>query len=204
MIKNNSIQKISECKKKPQNAKINAFNHIQRLTKCGQICDILINGRDNPTEQHKANNSTPDLTRAFFVHSNRTSNQNGLLCLFSMIACDGKRESVGGLPCVAVLSPRRTLSPSRDKQSDNFKNQHKELSAMIYLFLGIHRQNLADTNRTFKTLPKQRLAVRAQCEQDARARIASNWCILQSWTFQNQAEINRTFANLGNKGVIYA
>lgn len=174
------------------------------FTKCAKICDSSPNGRDNPIKRHTANSSTPVLTRAFFVRSIRTPNQNRLLCLFSMIACDGKRASVGGFPCVAVLSPRRTLSPSRDKQSDNFKNQNTELSAMIYLFLGIHRQNLADTNRTFKTLPKQRLAVRAQSEQDARARIAPNWCILQSWAFQNPEEINRTFATSSNKGVIYA
>lgn len=175
------------------------------FTKCAKICDSSPNGRDNPTKQQPtANNSTPIFTRAFFVRSIRTPNQNGLKCLFPMIACSGKPLQVGGFPLVAVLSPRCTLSPSRDKQSDNFRNQSTELSAMIYLFLGIHRQNLADTNRTFKTLPKQRLAVRAQSEQDARARIAPNWCILQSWAFQNPEEINRTFATSSNKGVIYA
>lgn len=199
-----TIQKNTKSKDFEHFCVFSVFFRKKYLTKCEQICDSLPNGRGNPTKQQPtANNSTP-LNRAFFVRSIRTPNQNGLNCLFSMIACSGKPLQVGGVPLVAVFPPRYTLSPSRGKQSDNFRKQSTELSAMIYLFLGINRQFLADTSRTFKTLPKNRLAVRATSEQDARARIAPNWCILQSWAFQNPEEINRTFATSSNKGVIYA
>ncbi len=71
---------------------------------------------------------------------------------------------------------------------------------MIYLFLGINRQHLADTGLTLNTFPRSRLAIQADDEQTARAKLAKNWLLLQAWQFQNRAEIDRTFT----KGVIYA
>lgn len=70
----------------------------------------------------------------------------------------------------------------------------------IYLFLGVHRQNLANTGLTFNTFPRSRIAIQADSEQSARAKLAKNWILLQAWQFKNVAEIDRTFV----KGVIYA
>ncbi|XHN81215.1 hypothetical protein O1Q80_00842 [Lonepinella sp. MS14435] len=73
---------------------------------------------------------------------------------------------------------------------------------MIYLFLGIHRHNLADTSRTFQRLPKARIIINADSENTARAKIAKDYCLLQCWSVKNSDQLDRTLANV--KGVIYA
>ena len=169
------------------------------FTKCGQICDSFCNGRENPIKQPTANNSTPVFTRAFFVRSNRTPNQNGLLCLFSMIACDGKRESVGGVPLVAVFSPRRTLSPSREKQSDNSQNQPTELSAMIYLFNAIKRTDFNNTALNIHTFPKSIIRVQAESLEQAKRLLSRDYFAVN--TGQISSKSDRT---LTVQGGVYA
>ncbi|MDG2961024.1 hypothetical protein P7L91_09285 [Bisgaard Taxon 10/6] len=73
-------------------------------------------------------------------------------------------------------------------------------ASKIYLFLGIRRQDLADTGLNLNTFPRSRIAIQADSEQSARAKLAKNWLLLQSWQFKNFVEIDRTFI----KGVIYA
>ncbi|WP_439287172.1 hypothetical protein [Lonepinella sp. BR2357] len=73
---------------------------------------------------------------------------------------------------------------------------------MIYLFLGIHRQHLADTSRTVQRLPKARLIINADSEHTARAKIARDYCLLQCWNVKNPEHLHRTLTNV--KGVIYA
>lgn len=205
----NTIQKHTKSKDFEYFCVFSVFFRKKYLTECGQICDSSfavaksIAEPENSNYVTLANNSTP-FYRAFFIRSARTSKERYNIACSSMVACSGKGFALCCVPKFAVSQPVTRYRPNPEKFSDSSKNLTLELSAMIYLFLGIHRQNLADTNRTFKTLPKQRLAVRAQSEQDARARIAPNWCILQSWAFQNPEEINRTFATSSNKGVIYA
>ncbi len=192
------------------------------LTKCGEIPYYFLNGRGNPIKKQVANDSTPILNRAFFVRKIRSPKENnklnfelvstlsneinetkiGLVAFLSMIACYGKRLGVGGLPLVTVFPPRSTLSPSRGKQSDNSQYQQVELSVMIYLFLGIHRQNLGNTSLTVNRLPKARIVIQADSESTARAKIAKDYCLLQCWNVKNSHHLHRTLSNI--KGVIYA
>ncbi|WP_386693838.1 hypothetical protein [Lonepinella sp. MS14435] len=194
----------------------------QSLTNRGEIPYYFRNGRGNPIKKQVANDSTPILNRAFFVREIRTPKENNKLNFelvstlsnevaklkfepsnfLSMIACYGKRLGVGGLPLVTVFPPRSTLSPSRGKQSDNSQYQQVELSVMIYLFLGIHRQNLGNTSLTVQRLPKARIVIQADSESTARAKIAKDYCLLQCWNVKNSHHLHRTLSNI--KGVIYA
>ncbi len=154
--------------------------------------------RDN-SNLYKANKSTP-LNRAIFVCKLNTPKENALGVLLSMVAFSGQRLIVGCVPCIAVCHPAKRYRPSVTTQAVTSINLYKETPPMIYLFLGINRQHLADTGLTLNTFPRSRLAIQADDEQTARAKLAKNWLLLQAWQFQNRAEIDRTFA----KEVIYA
>ncbi|WP_386692524.1 MULTISPECIES: ash family protein [unclassified Lonepinella] len=180
---------------------LNINNHKKRLTKCGDFCEYFCNGRDNPTKTQTANNCTP-LNRAFFIRSIRTHQANRLLCLSSMIACNGQPLAVGSFPFETVCHPVARYRQAVTSKGDNFINQQTELSAMIYLFLGIHRQHLGDTSRTVQRLPKARLIINADSEHTARAKIARDYCLLQCWNVKNPEHLHRTLTNV--KGVIYA
>ncbi|WP_424765447.1 ash family protein [Necropsobacter rosorum] len=134
----------------------------------------------------------------FFMRDLHTPKER--LARLSMVACSGKGFALCCVPMFAVFEPVTRYRPSLETLAVTSKNSTLELSAMIYLFLGIRRQDLANTGLTFNTFPRARIAIQADNEQAARARLAKNWLLLQAWQFKNRSEIHRTFI----KGVIYA
>ncbi|WP_386692730.1 hypothetical protein O1Q79_00410 [Lonepinella sp. MS14434] len=200
------------------------------LTKCGEICDsfhALAKSSAEPENSNVllvANDSTPIYHRAFFVRSIRTpeesnrlnfervstlSNEVGTLKFepsnfLSMVACNGKGLALCCVPQVAVSQPvtRYRPKPENFQAVISTKLLLVELSAMIYLFLGIHRQNLGNTSLSVQRLPKARIVIQADSESTARAKIAKDYCLLQCWNVKNSHHLHRTLSNI--KGVIYA
>lgn len=107
-----------------------------------------------------------------------------------------------GFKCAATQIKPLTNNLTKDKTMANPDNTSytAQGASKIYLFLGIRRQDLADTGLNLNTFPRSRIAIQADSEQSARAKLAKNWLLLQSWQFKNFVEIDRTFI----KGVIYA
>lgn len=107
-----------------------------------------------------------------------------------------------GFICAGTQIKPLTNNLTKDKTmaNSNYNLYTAQGVSKIYLFLGVHRQNLANTGLTFNTFPRSRIAIQADSEQSARAKLAKNWILLQAWQFKNVAEIDRTFV----KGVIYA
>ncbi|WP_386692880.1 MULTISPECIES: ash family protein [unclassified Lonepinella] len=200
------------------------------LTKCGEICDsfhALAKSSAEPRNSNDlsvANDSTPIYHRAFFVRSIRTPEENngtnfgpvGTLSnevaklkfepsnFLSMVACNGKGLALCCVPLIAVFEPVTRYRPKASKLQavTSTKRSSVELSAMIYLFLGIHRQNLGNTSLSVQRLPKARIVIQADNESTARAKIAKDYCLLQCWNVKNPEHLHRTLTNV--KGVIYA
>ncbi|WP_439243780.1 ash family protein [Lonepinella sp. BR2474] len=177
----------------------------------------------NSNDLSVANDSTPIYNRAFFVRSIRTpeesnrlnfervstlSNEVGTLKFepsnfLSMVACNGKGLALCCVPLIAVFEPVTRYRPKASKlQAVTSTKYSVELSAMIYLFLGIHRQNLGNTSLSVNRLPKARIVIQADNESTARAKIAKDYCLLQCWNVKNSHHLHRTLSNI--KGVIYA
>ncbi len=193
------------------------------LTKCGEIPYYFLNGRGNPIKSSQANDSTPIYNRAFFVRKIRTPKENnklnfervstlsneinetknGLVTFLSMVACKGQPLAVGCIPVIAVFHPFTRYRPKAWKLlSGSLYQYSQETAKMIYLFLGIHRQNLGNTSLTVQRLPKARIVIQADSESTARAKIAKDYCLLQCWNVKNSHHLHRTLSNI--KGVIYA
>ncbi|WP_386686075.1 ash family protein [Lonepinella sp. MS14437] len=196
----------------------------ESLTNRGEIPYYFRNGRGNPIKSSVANDSTPILNRAFFVRKIRSPKENNKLNFervstlsnevaklkfepsnfLSMVACKGQPLAVGCIPLIAVFHPFTRYRPKAWKLQAVTSTKHSsvELSAMIYLFLGIHRQNLGNTSLTVNRLPKARIVIQADSESTARAKIAKDYCLLQCWNVKNSHHLHRTLSNI--KGVIYA
>ncbi|MDG2914728.1 hypothetical protein P7M47_01865 [Bisgaard Taxon 10/6] len=101
-------------------------------------------------------------------------------------------------PLLSVLT--NNLTKDKTMANPNNTSYTAQGASKIYLFLGIRRQDLADTGLNLNTFPRSRIAIQADSEQSARAKLAKNWLLLQSWQFKNFVEIDRTFI----KGVVYA
>ena len=177
------------------------------LTNCSQICDSFhavakpTAEPENSNELHTANNSTPKA--CFFIRSTCTPKERRER--HSMVACNGKGFALCCVPYVAVSQPVTRYRP----KPENFQavisiNFHTETPPMIYLFLGIQRQHLSNTNLPLNRLPLARIAIDASDEQQARRQLAKHYLLCQMWAFQNLTELHRTFSTNAKKGVIYA
>lgn len=126
-------------------------------------------GRENPVLQYKANDNTPQA--CFFIRSIRTPKEGASSVLSSMVACSGKGFCLGCLPCIAVFSPRYTLSPYTVRSvSDSSSNLIQGLSAMIYLFLAVDRYS--------DTYSEKIIRVEAPDRTTARLSLSAQWRLL--------------------------
>lgn len=136
---------------------------------------------------------------SFLVDIVITPNYYGIQCnyIITVITITNKASVV-----LEPLKKPLTNNLTKDKTMANPHNTSytAQGASKIYLFLGIRRRDLADTGLNLNTFPRSRIAIQADSEQSARAKLAKNWLLLQSWQFKNFVEIDRTFI----KGVIYA
>ncbi|OOH88706.1 hypothetical protein BMT54_08365 [Pasteurellaceae bacterium 15-036681] len=116
------------------------------------------------SNKRTANNSTPIYNRAFFVRSTSTSKENYSSSDLSMVACSGKGFALCCLPYVTVFHPVASYRQiTVESEAIAPKNQHTELSEMIYLFLCVNRNS--DTYQ--ETIER----IEADSEQNARFKL---------------------------------
>ncbi|OOF87803.1 hypothetical protein [Rodentibacter ratti] len=167
--------------------------------------------------------ASPSISRAFLTAFSRSGSILKAICLlplgkFTLFVFDTCFTLIYDLSCVrhcktrainnqapdvvATHSEALTNNLTKDKTMADPNNTLYTAQGVskIYLFLGVSRQDLANTRLNLKTFPRSRIAIQAHSEQSARAKLAKNWLLLQSWSFKNLSEVDRTFI----KGVIYA
>ncbi len=133
------------------------------FTKCGQFSTIFTHlkktdaSREKLNDLHMANSSTP-LNRAFFIRNLRTSKENALSVLLSMVGRKGQPLAVGCLPYVAVSHPFTLYRQTVRSLAVDMKNLHMGLSQMLYKFILLGKNRL-------------HLTILADSEQQARNRL---------------------------------
>lgn len=151
------------------------------LTKCGHFCDSFhavaksTAEPENSNDLQLANSSTP-FNRAFFVRSTRTPKER--LARLSMVACNGKGSPFAVFQLSQFLSPLHVTAQTLRSLAVALQVLQLELLAMIYLFQGVHRQDLGNTRLNIHTFPRYRLRIEADSLEQAEKIARPNFCLL--------------------------
>lgn len=152
------------------------------LTKCGHFCDSFhavaksTAEPGNSNDLQLANTSTPFYYRAFFVRSTRTPKER--LERLSMVACNGKGSPFAVFQLSQFSSPLHVTAQTLESLAVALQKLQLELLAMIYLFQGVHRQDLGNTHLNIHTFPRYRLRIEADSLEQAEKIARPNFCLL--------------------------
>ena len=148
---------------------------------------------ENSNDNSVANNSTPKNNRAFFVCSTRTPKERLRMACSSMVACNGKGFALCCVPLIAVSQPVTRYRQNLRNLAVTSEKLFSGVTQMIYSFKALSRRDLSNTRKIVAQMPVYTLKTEAESEEQARAKFAPFYCILETLA-----------ATVSNKGVIYA
>lgn len=126
-------------------------------------------------------NSTPKA--CFFVRSFRTPKESAFLKKqgrnsLSMVAFNGKGSPFVVFQCRRFCSLLNVTAQTLQSLAVAFNQIYIGAKAMFYLFQGITRQDFSNTCLPVMSLPKVRLCVQADNENQARAQLAKDYFLI--------------------------
>lgn len=148
---------------------------------------------ENSNDNSLANNSTPKNNRAFFVCSTRTPKERPQMACSSMVACNGKGFALCCVPVIAVSQPVTRYRQNLRNLAVTSEKLFTGVTQMIYSFKALSRRDLSNTRKIVAQMPLYTLKTEAESEEQARAKFAPFYCILETLA-----------ATVSNKGAIYA
>ena len=147
----------------------------------------------NSNDNSVANNSTPKNNRAFFVCSTRTPKERPQMACSSTVACNGKGFALCCVPLIAVFQPVTRYRQNLENLAVTSEKLFSGVTQMIYSFKALSRRDLSNTGKIVAQMPVYTLKTEAESEEQARAKFAPFYCILETLA-----------ATVSNKGAIYA
>lgn len=111
----------------------------------------------------------------------------------STVACNGKGFALCCVPLIAVFQPVTRYRQNLENLAVTSEKLFSGVTQMIYSFKALSRRDLSNTRKIVAQMPVYTLKTEAESEEQARAKFAPFYCILETLA-----------ATVSNKGAIYA